>query len=275
MKSFAELKIFFSSEVTEIYHFLREFSSYFTDEQMKGKIKLIPYYIAFQNYAFDPNNRVAITNCISGGEFCSRSIKRLGIKDGRIILFENLRQKCIYNNYPDQYYNYLMNFHKYCLNGSRETNKTSSSEDVSTNFTHNCSKTVQRLLDIKPENISDCMSGSFSNPEFHEISPNKIYEEDTNEKIRLGASLAFSFAILVNNRQFRGYLDSKNVFEEICAGLLDKPDLCFEQGLFKKKSSSSISWQLVILIILLVLIINIVIYIFCRRYISKKNNGET
>jgi hypothetical protein len=53
---------------------------------------------------------------------------------------------------------------------------------------------------------------------------------------------------------------------------MKKPDICYEESDFRKpkSESSSLSWGTVLFIILLVLIVNLLIYILCRRYISKK-----
>jgi hypothetical protein len=57
----------------------------------------------------------------------------------------------------------------------------------------------------------------------------------------------------------------------VCAGFLKKPDICFDESDFRRPpESSSLSWGMVFFIILIVLIVNLLIYLLCRRYISKK-----
>jgi len=60
-----------------------------------------------------------------------------------------------------------------------------------------------------------------------------------------------------------------NLLEAVCSATKDKPEICFKSGFFSKKDEKS-SVTLIVFIIIIILIINVVIFIFCRRYISKR-----
>lgn len=89
-----------------------------------------PHYITYKSPEYDPNVSKSVANCISKGLYCATPKYDIGVTDGRDILNENIRQKCIYlisngifkNSFLQQnldkslYWNYMETFYDKCLN---------------------------------------------------------------------------------------------------------------------------------------------------------------
>lgn len=150
-KEIVEVKLFFSSEMTDIYEFLAEFYHY--EKKLKSKMKLIPHYIMSAYEFFIGKEPREYRNCVSGGQFCAKAVPELNITEPIIIIHENIRQKCVLkvsDNNTELYYSYMMSFQKSCLN-----------KTFGVMFNKTCSNKVLKELEIDENLIDTCITSSF------------------------------------------------------------------------------------------------------------------
>ena len=84
-------------------------------------------------------------------------------------------------------------------------------------------------------------------------------------------------SISINNKTFRGNIDPLSVYNAICAGFLNPPEICKETlGIVTpiviheiKKEAKGMSWGGIILIVILVIMFNGMV-IYCYRRQTKR-----
>lgn len=261
-----EYNIFMSSDSEEIYQVLSEFRQFYDEIQKESNFKI--HYVSFMSEYFEPGEEKEVPNCISSGFFCAMPRYDLGAKDGRIIVKENIRQKCIYNSYfkdkpqAQEYWNYMGNFYSGCI--------------AKKNFTEECSAQVISDSKIDSLKIDECISSSFvsqlkGNNMY--ILKNELLEEDYD--IKRNYNIQMLPTIVVNRKELHGSLTGFNLLEAICGGLKEKPDICITKVGFKNLNNAQseggdLSVVTIVLLVLLVVVLNVVIVYICKRYTVKK-----
>ena len=115
------------------------------------KIEFTPYYILKQSDFYDESNPKNWPNCVSGGRYCASKVKELNITEPINIINEDIRQKCIYNEYKaDTYFKYMRSFHDQCMFKN------------SPMFNLTCSEGLFQSLGIDKEVVKQCLSHSFT-----------------------------------------------------------------------------------------------------------------
>jgi hypothetical protein len=195
-KEVVDLKVFYSSEITEVYEMVEELHHYVS--KLGTKVGFQPYYVMKESDFYDEDNRKSVWNCVSGGQFCASKNKELNITDPIFIINENIRQKCIYKIYDtEKYFKYMESFHHNCMNKSKGLN-----------FNNNCSEIVYSQLSFDSEKIRDCLFTSFlgnynqlpldySN---YKITNNTLLQDDANVRKVVGAFLVPS--VMINGWRF-------------------------------------------------------------------------
>ena len=269
--------IYFSSEHFNVYRSFEKLFYFHTFLRYNTKLK--PYYVTNQLAFGEEVLKEPKENCFSGGKYCIYPRFDLNITDGRRILMENIRQKCIYNdsyvklNQTDIYWNYMNYFYLNCIGNGTQAK----------NFTDECSIDSMEATNVDPNSISSCLYKSFgvNNNESeiftsyllnrnsdYLIRENNILKADRENKENHNINLIPK--LLINNRTFWGSWNGENIFEAICASFKNKPEVCYDEGAFEKENSPGMSMGIVILIIILVIVFNIIIFILCRRYIKGR-----
>jgi len=228
---------------------------------------------------FDPSNQKSVQNCISKGLYCSSPKYDLGISDGREIIYENIRQKCIYfiskgtfkNSYIPQipseslYWKYMEAFFDKCLN------------NTVVQFNYKCSQESQITAGLNDKLVDDCVMSSYvTEKDKFSIdlnNNNTILEEEYN--IKKNWKIKIFPTVMVNNKTLKGKVNSENLLEAVCAGFTVKPQVCYDESFFVRISlEQGISFSTVFLIIVAILLINLLIYLVCKRYIIKRINEK-
>lgn len=133
--------------------------------KLEENVDIIPHYITFP--IFDVPQEKPVDNCYYNGVYCADPDYRL-TSDGRVILQENLRQKCIYFNSYDkndknkitnkmQYWDYMDNFYEDCFKPSLLDNSSTGSK-----FNSECSRRVMSKTGIDIPTINSCIVKSFN-----------------------------------------------------------------------------------------------------------------
>lgn len=251
-----------------VYKLLTDFLRY--QEILDKKTKLNVHYVTYRHPLYDsenPSNNSPRPNCLGNGKYCA-SPGKFGVTDGRNVVHEAIKQKCIYNyayseqNDPLEYWFYVYNFYMNCLNSTTPQ------------FTRECSATTMKYVGLPEDTINKCIHDSFiSNDEserkrenFEVSAENKLLNGD-NES-RVAYLLSYIPSITINGRTFWGSWRADNLFEALCAGFKKKPEVCFSEGAFKRPKK--MGWFGIILIILIIIGVNLLIFYFCKNYIKRK-----
>mmetsp|Transcript_13401 Transcript_13401/g.15046 ORF Transcript_13401/g.15046 Transcript_13401/m.15046 type:complete len:164 (+) Transcript_13401:229-720(+) len=88
-----EYEFWFTSSNDRGLDFIRDFKSY--HETLGAKVLMTPRYFSWNCISCDTS--ITETDCLCGGKYCALDESNLRI-EGKQILMENLRQKCIYTN---------------------------------------------------------------------------------------------------------------------------------------------------------------------------------
>lgn len=262
--------LFFSSDNLEMYKFITDFQSYFLKLQPYSNFKV--HYVSYISDDYEPTKHKELDHCISAGKFCALPRFDLGIMDGRIIINENLRQKCIFNMaftfdpFGKDYFKYIDGFYTNCLSSESKV------------FSESCSNKVieDSLKHIEVSDVRDCVKKSYdgeinSNNSF--IINNKMLQEDYEVEKRYNVQILPG--IIVNGREIYGAIKAYNLFEAICGSLVESPSFCNNPKLLEiqensNTGSSDLSTGAIILIILAVVVLNVIIVYFCKKYIVRK-----
>lgn len=240
---------------------MTEFYPYY--EYLKEYTKFSPHYISHESPLYDEKRNINLDHCLSNGKYCTSPRYDMGIWNGREILFEDLRQKCIYNTNQDsneKYYKYLKNFYQKCISITNPR------------FNIDCSLEVIESIGIDSLKMTKCIHESFNVTVFSELmynNQNKLLEEDFEVKKIWNVKMFPT--IMVNNKTIHGAWSAQNLFEAICAGFEVKPPICthfFSPG--EKSDSNDFSYGTIFFIILLVIALNILIIYVCRKYIVRR-----
>jgi hypothetical protein len=160
--------------------------------------------------------------------------------------------------------NYIIRFYKQCV--------------IKSNFNSECSaKTISENDEIPLDNINKCYFDSFevtenvksktANPNnFKFYSKNTLLEKDNRKKEE--NMVSYLPSINVNNRNLWGSWTRDNIIEDICAAFLKKPEICYDEGFFKKPSE--VSFMSMFVLYLVIIIVNLLIFLFCRYLIRRR-----
>lgn len=204
----------------------------------------------------------------------------LGVIDGRDIIIEDIRQKCIYNiangfykseklsqtnNTKKIYFEYMISFFDKCLNRNEKR------------FNYYCSKEVMQDLRINADLVLECVSSSYVVDAERNIvdldNNNKILEEE--KKVRSLYKIKVLPAVLINNKTISGSWEAINIQEAICAGFKKKPYACTQ--IFYEYSqkpneakTEGFSFGFVFLIVLILVLLNVFIFWICKVYLNMR-----
>ena len=281
-KDIVDINNFYTSEQLEIYSYLNDLKFYMPF--ISNITNFNVHYVSFQSMFYDDDYKEDVNHCLSLGKFCSWG----GINfndtnimiNGRDILEENIRQKCIFDLsrkddklvnykqafYGEAYFNYMRNFEETCLNKDKSKPK----------FNKECSEEVSRKLELNIESINKCYTESFegtiTDSNKYKLK-NKLLEASTT--VQTNYNIQVIPSVTVNGREVFGSYQAYNTFEAICSGFQEEPEACVNMGFYKnsfKKDEidDEISTFTIIIIILFVILLNILIVYICKRYIVKK-----
>jgi hypothetical protein len=94
-----EYDIWMSSSNDRILDFISDFAA--TDLKLGDKVLMTPRYVYWKCMKCD--NKLLAKDCFASGKYCAMESNDDTFKlGGRMIMMENLRQKCIYYKYYNQ-----------------------------------------------------------------------------------------------------------------------------------------------------------------------------
>jgi hypothetical protein len=253
--------IWYTPDLVNVYTFFKDFAKY--QEVLGEYAHMEVHFVTYPHFLYKPDSNSPKDDCLGSGLYCIRPGK-IGIADGRLVVMESIKQKCIYNyaiknNKIDSFWNYMVNFYEECVQKEE--------------FTQVCSNRAISIADINLNEINDCIYESFIGTSFEKqqkdyqyIMKNNILDKEY--ELRKTYAINRVPSITINKRLYIGSWRPEFIFEALCAGLLKKPKACYVEGSFLS-GIRGFSFIGTCLIIIVVLFINIVLFITCKMYIEK------
>ena len=265
-KKVVDFQFFFSSSEPKAYELIGNMTKYM--DNFGKQVIFTPHYVVHKNPYYVEENPSSNINCLSRGVYCYYPKETTITQEGRKILLENIRQKCMFelNKKKEikQYFNYLATFARLCINVEKKS------------LTRECSQLTLKNLGYDKSYLDDCVARSFGVPGYSLSSNsyieknNKILEKEYNEILKY--KLTSFPAIIINGKPMEGIIKEKSIVIELCNGVLEKPSFCsFFTGFTDEHrvQSEFRSFTIYILIFLLI-VINIGLFFMCRTYILEK-----
>ena len=265
-KDFVYFKFFFSSSEPKAYELIGNMTKYLY--QFGGNVFFTPFYVVHKNPYYVYENPTSDTNCISRGVYCYYPKETTITQEGRKILMEDIRQKCMYRlNRGDNikyYFKYLATFAKLCINTEKKS------------LTRECSQKTLIELGYSKDYLDKCVATSFDvlpgdlNYNYYLEKNNKLLEREYNRIIRY--KLTSFPAVLIDGKQISGIIKEQNIVINLCDKVKEKPSFCSYFTGFTdehRKQSKNRSFLIYFLIFLLI-VVNIGLFFMCRTYVLEK-----
>lgn len=252
------MKMYFRSDQVKALHFFKEFEQY--AQKLGDQLVFRPVYKYTECTFCDSNDKLEdepVDNCFLQGKYCGGYSSDLNIENSRMVLLENLRQKCIFTSYPlATYWKYMVRFSDTCADLSLPL------------FDRNCSNDIMSTSQISKEVVEACMSKALSDPE------SKLLSEDVSDFEE--AKIHRYPGITINKVKYKGSWLAQHVFHSICEGFLMNHYVCKpdEVSQYSESESDGISvWGIAFIVV--GVIFTMLIIILCYRRIVNKAIDET
>lgn len=178
-----------------------------------------------------------------------------------------MRQKCLYNwayNHTSTrhlFWQYIQVVHRHCYKSLNE----------------DCFNAAAYHLGIPFNVVLDCVRKSFSTEDLNSAdNKNSILEAELNYWKKYGVGAYPS--VVINNKTFRGQIEPLAVYNAICAGFANPPEICRQTlGIFTPEAvedaintmPAGIRGGTMFLMIVMVILLNMLI-VYCYRRHSKR-----
>jgi hypothetical protein len=255
---------FTSPTIEECRTFLFDFSA--AGSKMKVKdVDFYPHYLlwtcpscAGSSYQIDHEH------CVSGGRYCSLDPDGNGDRTGRDVMYEDLRQLCIYQQARSSsdyslWFRYQSEYFSQC---SMEL------------FVKECSEKVMSMLKISPSAIQQCVDNSFESDD--QIRSDNRLLKSHFDYLRENL-MPFYPSIVINEQIYRGDLEADAVYSALCAGFAYEhmPEYCKgKSGDNDTESKSGKGSWLLILTIVVCVVMAVAALVLCRTLIRKDMNRD-
>lgn len=226
-----DVNIWYSADDEQVYKLFTNMSEYYnvlvsSSNFVTVNIHVITYKHMEYNEYSNVNNKYAFHNCYGSGKYCMQQNK-LGINDGRVIVKEDIRQKCVYA-VGDDYMKYMKVFYKECVCKGM--------------FNEECAENVMLREGIRKGDVNKCISDSFINANVNSNNDDDYYIRNEfimeNEilnseyKIREINYVEKSPTVFINKRLYFGNINSNYIIEAICAHLTKPIYICHNNNTF-------------------------------------------
>lgn len=253
-------EIWMSSDQEVARTFLNDFAGY--ARKLKDVTVMTPHYVLW--YCSDCRKAgytIDNPDCLSSGRYCAPDPDGTGPLTGKHIVFEDLRQICIYKEDKEKWWDYIQEMNKTC-----PTSK----------FNTNCYRNAISESEIDAQKIEKCMNESFSMPGNHS-SDNKLLKKERDELIKAG--IFFFPAIIVNSQTMRGDIEAQEVMQAICAGFKDAPAAC--KGILDPHppatpgyETEGVSMTTLIVVVALAVLLLVAVLVVYRMWLKREMNSE-
>jgi hypothetical protein len=196
--------LWFSSSNDKALDFLQDFSK--INSKFGDQLQFTPHY----SFSSCPNcdSEYKKRNCFADGKYCAFDSSNPSIS-GREIMYEDLRQICIYNKFkdsqPSMWWDYIKALHQQCYTGVNQ----------------DCSNRAHKEVGLKMNDTLSCVANSFSQKINQSFYTDKYLTNsliDTQMEAYNSNKIVLLPTLKINNQTFWGQLEIEAVANGICAG---------------------------------------------------------
>jgi hypothetical protein len=257
------LHYFFSSADTtdNAYKFIREFKDFYL--KSSGVIVFEPHYVTWYCAPCQQQDwKVENPDCVSGGRYCAPDPDSEGPLKGSDVVMEDLRQICVWKNFPEAWWDYVDKFET-CITTEKQ---------------NQCSQQVLKKLlrDNQVATIDRCMDDSFVGS--GKSAKKGLNENDilvTERQMQDDFDISMFPTLFINYQQYMGSLgDSVAVSRAACESLQSPPEFCNKYLSGGTIINNSFDTGTVVTFTFILLIIVIIILFFYRRMARREMTKE-
>ncbi|CAK69088.1 unnamed protein product (macronuclear) [Paramecium tetraurelia] len=198
----------------ESFRIIDEYQPYY--QQLKNQdinYTLVYFMMSFNDTTPIVNQKDA--DCICSNRYCVFDPDGYGIGTGKDVVYEILRQTCIFQKYPEKWFSYMDQFNFKC----------SKPQAYSV-----CSQQIMEAQGISKTEVQNCFDGSFvdqhtSQPTKNESNAINLLLENQLHIYQVSGINVFP-AVLVNSMTYKGQFSGQGIFGEICNSFLTPPPEC-------------------------------------------------
>lgn len=140
-----------------------------------------------------------------------------------------------------------------------------------------CSKNAHEKLGLDFQETQKCVINSFTSSDWASQSTNNTIIDEEIEYWKLYGSGLYP-SIVINNRTYRGQIESLAVFNALCAGFSQAPSMC--ANLLGSNQPDYIPMDdgvkpgIIVGIVVILILLNVVIVYCYRRHAKREMQGE-
>ena len=255
--------IWYTPDQESVYTLMNDLYYYHLELGDLATLKV--HFLTYTHFSYNEKDETERSDCLGSGKYCMRPDKEgSGIENGRTILWETIKQICVYkyayeNNQPELFWIYLQNFYEKCI--------------LTQKFTATCASYQTKESGLPTDWVNKCMNESFvptedqkKKPNYENIAPNTLL--DAEYIARKENYIYRAPSLFINDRLFLGSWRADYVFEGICAAFQKKPEICYKEGGFEREKKMSMFT--LIFVVLLIIVVNVIIFVICMKVIKKK-----
>jgi hypothetical protein len=197
-------------------------------------------------------------NCLSGGRYCAPDPDGNGPLEGRAIVYEDLRQICVYQLTGDKgvksWFEYVSNVYQNCFpSGLKEECANNSMKGI-----------------VNKDDVKKCVHDSFlgTDPTVHD---NGLLKAEKALWLKKGPS--FFPSIQINNATFRGDLHPVDVSKALCSAFNTPPPNCVST-ITPNPPPSGLSFGHMVVTVILVLGVLLGVLLAYRLWMRREMQGE-
>lgn len=188
-----------------------------------GYTTFTPHYITWYCPDSFVKSKQCQSQCINHGRYCAPDPEQDFSKgyNGKDVVTENLRQLCVYkvanaSGNPWVWWDYVSDFHIRC---PMKENK----------YNEDCAEKVITSLGVPVDKVRSCMG----NPDADADNPLLKSEQDAQVGQGARGDVTILPTLIVNDRQYRGKLDTGAVLKAVCAGFKEgtEPSVCLSDDM--------------------------------------------
>ena len=252
-----ELVFWLSTSNRNSFRLVREFDKYY--KELKNDIKFNPHYAIWPcPDCYSTNYTSSMDNCVSGGRYCCPDPDGNGPATGSHVVQEDLRQLCIFQNYPDLWWTYMKKFDSTC--------------NIDLQVVEECTRNLMKTLNIDTDVIKKCFEESFIKTGAKldiNIDDNTILRTERNLFLQNG--IQFWPSVSINNDSFKGNIEGDMIFEAVCSKFNNVPEYCYEaMGVTVNQKMEGISISKIVILVIITLVLFFLFLVFCYRIYLKR-----
>ncbi len=241
-QNFVKLDFYYVPSYSYSLKFIKALEEVYS--KLKDRILFEPHIVTFSS----KSQEFITNNCVSQGAYCAFDPETASI-DGKMVIMESLRQKCVYKIGISLYFQYMNHFYSQCVE----------------KFTQECSDAILYKIGGDSNNIAKCVSNSFhdSNPEIDQNENDILASEKEFQK---NISITAFPNIFVNNNLYKGSLSTIDLLLSLCSSLHDETQECHNLSI----SSQPLNKLPIFIFFITLFLVCFIILAYVCKYIAKR-----